>query len=92
MWRYLRFARESTLCTTNVVQDQGCASSEAAVAAYFAGGGDPELVMENRPDCLEYLLERGADRRLEDSYGYTPLRRFETYGHLDPAIGELLKD
>lgn len=29
-------------------------------------------VTQNRKDAVEYLLRRGANRHLEDSYGYTP--------------------
>jgi ankyrin repeat protein len=49
-------------------------------------------VMQNREDCVQFLLARGADRHLADSYGYTPLQRVELHDHIDAAIGELLRE
>ena len=47
--------------------------------------------MANRKDCVEYLLARGADPSLKDSYGYTALKRVELYDWIDDDIGELLR-
>ena len=70
----------------------------AAGAEIDAMNGDSDLqtalhycVMQNQRECVEFLLVRGADRQLEDSYGYTPLQRVELYDHIDARIGELLR-
>lgn len=69
-----------------------------AGAEIDAMNGDRDLqttlhycVMQNRKECVEFLLARGADRGLEDSFGYTPLQRVELHDHIDASIGELLE-
>lgn len=48
-------------------------------------------IMQNQKECVVFLLNRGADRLIEDSFGYTPVRRVEVHDHIDADIGELLR-
>ena len=48
-------------------------------------------VMKNKPECVIYLLEHGANKYLEDSFGYTVFERVQTHDHISKEIGELLK-
>ena len=50
-----------------------------------------DCVMSNRKGCVDYLLRRGADPSLKDSYGYTALERVELYDWIDNDISELLR-
>lgn len=70
----------------------------AAGSAIDAMNGDSDLqtalhycVMQNQSECVEFLLLRGADRSVEDSYGYTPLQRVALHDHIDAHVGELLR-
>lgn len=48
-------------------------------------------VMNNRTECVTYLLEQGANRYLEDSFGYTIFERVQVHEHINKDIGVLLK-
>jgi ankyrin repeat protein len=48
-------------------------------------------VMKNKPECVSYLLEQGANKSLKDSFGYTVFDRVKTHDHISKEIGQLLE-
>ncbi len=61
----------------------------------FNGRQHPETtlhycVMKNKPECVQYLVIRGADKTLKDSFGYTVLERIRMHDHISKEVGELL--
>ena len=61
----------------------------------FNGNQYPETtlhycVMKNKPECVLYLVEHGANIYLKDSFGYTVFDRIQTHDHISKEIGELL--
>lgn len=47
-------------------------------------------VMKNRPECVRYLVEHGADIYLKDSFRYTVFERIQMHNHISKEIGALL--
>jgi ankyrin repeat protein len=47
-------------------------------------------VMKDKPDCVRFLLEHGANRYLKDSYGYTVFERVKTHEHISQEVAQLL--
>ncbi|PVV07926.1 MAG: hypothetical protein B6D77_12810 [gamma proteobacterium symbiont of Ctena orbiculata] len=47
-------------------------------------------VMKNMPECVELLLNHGADKSLKDSFGYTLYERVRMHSHIDDRVGDLL--
>ena len=61
----------------------------------FNGNQYPETtlhycVMINKPECVRYLIEHGANIYLKDSFGYTVFERIRMHNHISREIGELL--
>jgi ankyrin repeat protein len=61
----------------------------------FNGNQYPETtlhycVMKNKPECVLYLVEHGANIYLKDSFGYTVFERIQMHDHISKEIGELL--
>lgn len=61
----------------------------------FNGNQYPETTlhycaMKNKPKCVSYLLEQGANVYLKDSFGYTVFERIQMHNHIGKEIGELL--
>jgi ankyrin repeat protein len=60
----------------------------------FSGGGKKETLLhfcsiKNKPECVAYLLGKGADTTLKDSYGYTVLDRIDMHEHISEAVKKL---
>ena len=56
----------------------------------FNGNQYPETtlhycVMKNKPECVRYLVEHGANISLEDSFGYTVFERIQMHNHISPS-------
>jgi len=49
-------------------------------------------VMKNKPDCVKYLLQHGADKNIKDSFGYTVFDRIKMHEHISKDIVLLLKN
>lgn len=49
-------------------------------------------VMNNRLNCVNYLLENGANKYLKDSFGYTVIDRINTHTHISKDIDEALRE
>jgi ankyrin repeat protein len=47
-------------------------------------------VIKNKPECVLYLVEHGANMYLEDSFGYTVFERVRLHKHISKNIGEIL--
>lgn len=61
----------------------------------FNGNQYPETtlhycVMKNKPECVRYLVEQGANQSLKDSFGYTVFERVRMHSHISKEVGELL--
>lgn len=48
-------------------------------------------VMKNKPECVKFLISRGANKNLKDSFGYTVYERVQMHSHLDKNIGKLFE-
>jgi len=48
-------------------------------------------VMKNKPECVAFLINRGANKGLKDSFGYTVYERVQLHSHIEKKIGELLE-
>lgn len=48
-------------------------------------------VMNNRTECVKYLLDHGANIYLEDSFGYTIFERLQLHDHINEEIGVLFE-
>lgn len=48
-------------------------------------------VMKDKPDCVKYLLQHGADKNIKDSFGYTVFDRIKTHEHISKDIEQLLR-
>jgi len=62
----------------------------------FNGNRYPETtlhycVMKNKPECVLYLVEHGANKYLKDSFGYTVFERIQVHDHISKEIGMLLE-
>ncbi len=49
-------------------------------------------VMKNRTECVRFLLQHGARRDIEDSFGYTVMERLVAYPHINAEIRRLLQE
>jgi ankyrin repeat protein len=61
----------------------------------YSGNNYPETalhycVMKDKPECVRFLLDRGASPYLEDAYGYTVFERVRLHDHIGGAVGALL--
>lgn len=45
-----------------------------------------ECVMQNKVECVHYLLEQGASVHIEDAFGYTVLERLQVHPHINEEI------
>ena len=62
----------------------------------FNGSQYPETalhfcVIKNKLNCVEYLIRRGANKNLKDSFGYTVYERIQMHNHIDKKIGKILE-
>lgn len=48
-------------------------------------------VMQDNAECVSYLLARGADTTLKDSFGYTVFDRVRMHEHIGDEVAELLE-
>lgn len=48
-------------------------------------------VMKDRPQCVSFLLDRGADRYLRDSFGYNVFDRVRMHEHIGREVAGLLE-
>ena len=62
----------------------------------FNGAQYPETilhycVMQSNPKCVHYLIDKGANIYLEDSFGYTVFERVKMHPHIGNEVGKLLE-
>jgi ankyrin repeat protein len=48
-------------------------------------------IMKDNPECVRYLLDKGASAHLKDSFGYTVFERVRIHDHISKEVGMLLK-
>lgn len=48
-------------------------------------------VMRNKLECVKFLLAHGANKHIQDTFGYTVFDRVRTHDHISSEIGEVLK-
>jgi ankyrin repeat protein len=48
-------------------------------------------VMKNNLECVAYLISKGANKNLDDSFGYTVFERLQMHDHITNEIRGLLK-
>lgn len=49
-------------------------------------------VMKNKLKCVNYLLAQGANKHIQDSFGYTVFDRVRAHEHIGREIGEALRN
>ena len=48
-------------------------------------------VMKDNPECVRYLLDKGASTQPKDSFGYTVFERVKIHNHISKEVGMLLQ-
>ena len=48
-------------------------------------------VMKDNPECVSYLLDKGANKHIKDSFGYTVFERVRMHDHISKEVGILLQ-